>query len=258
MSNDLETKVRNALEKGKPLFEAIIADLEREATLIKERDLDPRKFAEEPRVQEARSGAADALEQLANFAKSLDSLVKSYAQDIEKRVDVDSIKEQIASAPAAGRSLIEDHNGHAAADRIKVAGEDARAKMASRADEGKETLQAAAQKGYEDAQALAQQARDEAQAAAQKAKEDAQAAAHQAKVDAQEAAHKAKEEAQAAAHKAKESTKEMMAALGWLAAAGTVIYVVFMDEKRRRQAKSVAKAAGNGLLVVANSASKKS
>ncbi len=258
MSNDLETKVRNALEKGKPLFEALIADLEREATLIKERDLDPRKLAEEPRVQEARSGAADALEQLASFAKSLDNLVKSYAQDIEKRVDVDSIKEQIASAPAAGRSLIEDHNGQATADRIKVAGEDVKAKVASRAEEGKETVQAAALKGKEDAQALAQQAGDDAQAAANKVKDDAQAAGQKAKEDAQATAHKAKEDAQAAAHKAKESTKEMMAALGWLAAAGTVIYVVFMDEKRRRQAKSLAKAAGSGLLVVANSASKKS
>ncbi len=247
MSNDLETKVRNALEKGKPLFEALIADLEREATLIKERDLDPRKLAEEPRVQDARSGAVDALEQLATFAKSLDSLVKSYAKDIEDRVDLDSIKEQIASAPAAGRTLIDEHHGQATAERIKVAGEDARDRVVSRADEGKETVQAAAQKRKDDAQAIAQQARDDAQAAANKARDDAQAAAH-----------KAKEDAQAAAHKAKESSKEMMAALGWLAAAATVIYVVFMDEKRRRQAKSLAKAAGSGLIVVANSASKKS
>jgi type IV secretory pathway VirB10-like protein len=225
MSNDLETKIRSALEKGKPLFEALIADLEREATLIKERDLDPRKLADEPRIQEARSGAVDALEQLTSFAKTLDSLVKSYAEDLENRVDVDKIKDQIASAPAAGRSLIDDHNGHATADRIKVAGEDAKAKVVSEADRGKESVQAAAHKGKEDAQAAAQ---------------------------------KAKEEAQAAAVKAKDSTKEMLAALGWLAAAGTVIYVVFFDEKRRRQAKSVAKGAASGLIVVANSASKKS
>ena len=101
MSNDFETKLRSALEKGKPLIEAVIADLEREATLIKERDLDPRKLAEEPRVQEARSGAVDALEQLTGFAKSLDSLVKSYAEDLDKRVDVDKIKEQLCRG--AGR-----------------------------------------------------------------------------------------------------------------------------------------------------------
>ena len=224
MSNDLETKVRSALEKGKPLIEAVIADLEREATLIRERDLDPRKLAEEPRVQEARSGAVDALEHLTSFAKSLDSLVKTYAEDLEKRVDIDKIKEQLAAAPAAGRSKIEEHNGHGAAERIKTVGEDAKAKLVTETEKGKETVEGAA---------------------------------HSAKEEAQAAAHKAKEEAEAAAHKAKESTKEMIAALGWLAAAGAVIYVVFMDEKRRRQAKSVAKAAGSGLLVVINSAGKK-
>jgi hypothetical protein len=224
MSNDLETRVRAALEKGKPLLEAVIADLEREATLIKERDLDPRKLADEPRVQEARSSAVDALEHLTGFARSLDSLVKTYAEDFDKRLDVDKIKEQLAAAPAAGRSLLDDHNGHAAGERLKVVGEGAKSKLASEGDKGKESVQAATQK---------------------------------AKAEAEAAAHKAKEEAEAAAHKAKESTKEMLAALGWLAAAGAVIYVVFMDEKRRRQAKSVAKAAGSGLLFVVNSTSKK-
>lgn len=214
MTNDLETKVRSALEKGKPLLETVIADLEREANLIKERDLDPRKLADEPRVQEARSSAVEALEHLTIFAKSLDSLVKSYAEDIDKRVDVDKIKEQIAAAPAAGRSLIDDRNGSAAAERIKSAGEDAKERVSSETEKGKAKIEAAAQSS--------------------------------------------KESAGDAAHKAKESTKEMVATLGWLAAAGAVIYIVFMDEKRRRQAKSVAKAAGNGLLVVANSASKKS
>lgn len=214
MSTDLESKVRSALDKGRPLIEAVIADLEREATLIKERDLDPRKLADEPRVQDARSTAVDALEQLTQIARSLDGLVKSYASDIDKRVDVDKLKEQIASAPAAGRALIDDHNGHATADRIKSAGEDAKAKFSSRADESK------------------------------------------AKVE--ETAQKSKDDAEAAAHKAKESTKEMIATLGWLAAAGAVIYVIFMDEKRRRQAKSIAKAAGNGIIVVASSATKKS
>lgn len=225
MSNDLETKVRTALEKGKPLIEAVIADLEREATLIKERDLDPRKLADEPRLQEARSSAVDALEHLTSFARSLDSLVKSYTEDIDKRVDVDKIKEQLAAAPAAGRSLIDDHNGHGAAERIKGAGEDAKAKVVAEADKGKAKIASEADRGKE-------------------------------KVEA--AAVKGKEDAEVAAHKAKESTKEMVAALGWMAAAGAVIYVVFMDEKRRRQAKSVAKTAGNGLLVVANSASRKS
>jgi len=214
MSNDLETKVRTALDRGKPLIEALIADLEREATLIKERDLDPRKLADEPRVQEARSSAVDALEHLTGFAKSLDSLIKSYAEDIDKRVDVDKIKEQIASAPAAGRSLIDDRNGHGATEKIKTAGEDAKERVVTETDKGKAKLEAVAQTS--------------------------------------------KETAEGAAHKAKDSTKEMVAALGWLAAAGTVIYVVFMDEKRRRQAKSVAKAAGNGLLLVVNSAGKKS
>lgn len=225
MSNDLETKLRNALDKGKPLIEALIADLEREATLIKERDLDPRKLAEEPRVQEARSSAADALEHLTSFAKTLDGLIKTYAEDLDKRVDVDKIKEQLASAPAAGRSLIDDHNGHGAADRIKGAGDDAKSKVVSETEKGKEKVEAEA---------------------------------HKVKAEAEAAAHKVKQEAEAAAQKAKDSTKEMLAALGWLAAAGTVVYVVFLDEKRRRQAKSIAKAAGSGLIVVANSGSKKS
>jgi len=224
MNTDLETKLRSALDKGKPLLEAVIADLEREATLIKERDLDPRKLAEEPRVQEARSSAVDALEHLTSFAKSLDSLVKTYAESLDKRVDVDKIKEQIAAAPAAGRSFIDDHNGHGAGERIKGAGEDAKSKVVSGADKGKERVVAEADKG---------------------------------KMKVEETVQKGKEEAEAAAHKAKESTKEMIAALGWLAAAGAVTYAIFMDEKRRRQAKSVAKAAGSGLLVVANSASKK-
>jgi hypothetical protein len=214
MSTDLETKVRSALDRGKPLIEAVIADLEREATLIRERDLDPRKLADEPRVQEARSSAVDALEQLTAFAKSLDGLVKSYSEQIDKRIDVDKIKEQIAAAPAAGRSLIDDRNGHGTAERIKSASEDAKEKVVSETDKGNAKIDSAAQAG--------------------------------------------KETAAEAAHKAKQSTKEMVATLGWVAAAGTVVYVVFMDEKRRRQAKSVAKAAGNGLLVVVNSASKKS
>lgn len=236
MTNDFESKLRSALEKGKPLIEAVIADLEREATLIKERDLDPRKLAEEPRVQEARSGAIDALEQLTGFAKSLDSLVKSYAEDLDKRVDVNKIKEQLAAAPAAGRSIIGDHNGHGATDRIKEAGEDAKSRVVSEADKGREKVESATHKG----------------------KEKVEFATQKGKVDAEALAHKAREDAEAAAKKAKDSTKEMIAALGWLAAAGGVIYVIFMDEKRRRQAKSFAKAAGSGLLVVANSASKRS
>ncbi len=225
MSSDFETKVRGALERGKPLLEAVIADLEREATLIRERDLDPRKLADDQRVQDARSSAVDALEHLTSFARSLDTLVKSYTEEIDKRVDVEKIKEQLAAAPAAGRNLIEEHGGHGATERIKLAGEDAKAKAALEADRGKEKVEAGA---------------------------------HKAKADAEAAAHKARADAEAAAHKAKESTKEMIAALGWLAAAGAVVYVVFMDEKRRRQAKSVAKAAGNGLIVVANSATRKS
>lgn len=213
MSNDLESRMRTALERGRPVIEAVIADLEREATLIKERDLDPRKLADEQRVQDARSSAIDALEHLTSFAKSLDSLVKSYAGDLEKRVDVEKIKEQLSAAPAAGRTLIDEHNGHDLAERVKLVSEDAKAKVVVDADRGREKLESGA--------------------------------------------HKAKEDAEAAAHRARESTTEMLAALGWLAAAGAVVYVVFMDEKRRRQAKSVAKAAGSGLIVVANSASKK-
>ncbi len=114
MSSEIDSRFRSAVEKGRPLIEAFIADLEREATVIKERDLDPRKLADEPRVQDARSSAAEALETSPIFAKSLESLIRTYSESIEKRVDVEKIKEQIASAPAAARSVIDDHNGHAA------------------------------------------------------------------------------------------------------------------------------------------------
>ena len=126
MSNDFEVKFRSALERGKPLIETVIADLEREATLIRERDLDPRRLADEPKIKEARSSAVEALEHLTEFARSLDSLIKSYAADLDKRVDLDSIKEQLASASAAGRSKIGSSNGHDIADRIKSSGDDAR------------------------------------------------------------------------------------------------------------------------------------
>lgn len=213
MNSELETRMRAALVKAKPLIEAVVADLEREAALIKERDLDPRKLAEEPRVQEARDSAVDALAHLSGFARSLDSLIKTYAEDIDQRVDVDRLREQIAGAPAAGRAYFEEHNGHDVATRIESTGEDARAKIVAEAELSR--------------------------------------------LRAEELAQKSKEEAEAAAHKAKESTKEMLAALGWLTAAGAVIYIFLKDGKRRRQATSVAKAAGSGLLIVANSASKK-
>ncbi|MEZ4505847.1 MAG: hypothetical protein R2848_08265 [Thermomicrobiales bacterium] len=103
MSSDFETKVRGALERGKPLLEAVIADLEREATLIRERDLDPRKLADDQRVQDARSSAVDALEHLTSFARSLDTLVKSYTEEIDKRVDVEKIKEQLAARPGGAK-----------------------------------------------------------------------------------------------------------------------------------------------------------
>jgi hypothetical protein len=147
MSSDLEMKVRSALERGKPLIEAVIADLEREATLIKERDLDPRKLADEPRVQEARSAAVDALEHLTEFAKLLDKLVKSYAADIDKRVDVDSIKEHLVAAPAAGKSLLDNANGHAVASRIRTSGDEAKDRVELAAHKSKEQVEAAAHKG---------------------------------------------------------------------------------------------------------------
>jgi hypothetical protein len=214
MTTDLESRLKAAIEKARPVIETLVADLEREATIIKERDLDPRKLADEPKVQDARSAAVDALENLTAFAKSLDTMVKNYVPDIEKHVDVDALKEQLSGAPGRARSRVESSNGHGVTDRLKETGEDAKARLETTAHEGRERVDDAAQKS--------------------------------------------KEHVSAAAQKGKDGTAEMLAALGWAAAAGTVIYVVFMDEKRRRQAKSVAKAAGNGLLVVVNSASKKS
>lgn len=214
MHNDYEAKFRSAAEKARPLLETLLADLDREATLIKERDLDPRKLADEPRVQEAKSAAVDALENLTAFARSLDSLVKSYAPEIEKKIDVDAIKEQLAAAPGAARARFDDSNTHGVTEKVKASGEEAKAKLEATAHESRERVDEAAARG--------------------------------------------KEHVSSAAHKGKDGTTEMLAALGWLAAAGTVIYVVLMDEKRRRQAKSAAKAAASGLLVVVNSASKKS
>jgi vacuolar-type H+-ATPase subunit H len=214
MTTDLESRLKAAIEKARPVIETLVADLEREATIIKERDLDPRKLADEPIVQDARSAAVDALENLTAFAKSLYTMVKNYVPDIDKHVDVDALKEQLAGAPGRARSRVESSNGHGVTDRLKETGEDAKARLETTAHEGRERVDDAAQKS--------------------------------------------KEHVSAAAQKGKDGTAEMLAALGWAAAAGTVIYVVFMDEKRRRQAKSVAKAAGNGLLVVVNSASKKS
>lgn len=213
MNNDFESKFKSAAEKAKPLLEALLADLDREATLIKERDLDPRKLADEPKVQEAKSAAVEALENLTAFAKSLDSLVKSYAPEFEKKIDVDAIREQLAAAPGIARSRFEAADGHDVAEKLKATSEEARVRIETTAQDTRERIDEAADKG--------------------------------------------KEQVAAAAHKGKDSTAEMLAALGWLAAAGTVIYVVLMDEKRRRQAKSAAKAAASGLLVVANSATKK-
>ena len=212
MGNDLESRIKSAAEKARPLIETLIADLDREATIIKERDLDPRKLADEPKVQDARNAVVDALEQLTGFARSLDSLAKQYASDAEKKIDVDAIKEELAAAPAAARARIDDSREHAA-ERIKSSGEDARARLESAAHEQREKVDDAAQKG--------------------------------------------KEQIASAAHKGKDGTSEMLAALGWAAAAGTVIYVVFMDEERRRQARSVAKMTYDGLLSVVGSASKR-
>jgi len=214
MTSDLENRLKSAIDRAKPVFDTLVADLEREATIIRERDLDPRKLADDPKVQDARSAAVDALENLTAFAKSLDTMVKGYAPDIDKRIDFDALKEQLAAAPGIARSRIESTNGHGMTDRIKETGEEAKARVETTAHESKE------------------------------------------RVD--EAAQKSKEHVAAAAQKGKDGTTEMLAAFGWAAAAMAIIYAVFMDEKRRRQAKSFAKAAGNGLIVVVNSASKKS
>jgi len=214
MTTDLESRLKSAIDRAKPVFDTLVADLEREATIIRERDLDPRKLADDPKVQDARSAAVDALENLTAFAKSLDTMVKGYAPDIDKRIDVDALKEQLAAASGIARSRIESSNGHGVTNRIKETGEETKARLETTAHESKE------------------------------------------RVD--EAAQKSKEHVAAAAQKGKDGTTEMLAALGWAAAAMAIIYAVFMDEKRRRQAKSFAKAAGNGLIVVVNSASKKS
>ena len=213
MSTDLESRLKSAIERAKPVFDTLVADLEREATIIRERDLDPRKLADEPKVQDARNAAIDALENLTAFAKSLDTMVKDHAPDIDKRIDVDAIKEQLAAAQGAARSRFESSNGHGVTDKIKETGGEAKARVESTAQESRDRIDEAAQKG--------------------------------------------KEQVSTAAHKGKEGTKEMLAALGWAAAAIAIIYAVFMDEKRRRQAKSIAKAAGDGMIVIFNSASKK-
>ena len=56
--------------------------------------------------------------------------------------------------------------------------------------------------------------------------------------------------------KERPATVEMLAALGWAAAAGAVIYVVFMDGSAGEQTKKVAKAAGSGLMSVVNNSNK--
>jgi hypothetical protein len=210
MSTDLESRLKSAIDRAKPVFDTLVADLEREATIIRERDLDPRKLADDPKVQDARSAAVDALENLTAFAKSLDAMVKERAPDIDKRIDVDALKAQLASAPNIARSHLETSNGHGVTEKIKETSGEAKARVETTAQESRERVDEAAQKG--------------------------------------------KEQVAAAAQKGKDSTTEMLAALGWAAAAVTIVYVVFMDEKRRRQAKSIAKAAGDGLIVVVNSA----
>lgn len=214
MSNDFESRIKNAAEKVKPVIDTLLADLEREANLIKERDLDPRKFAEEPKVKEARSAAVDALENLTAFAKSLDALAKQYASDAEKKVDVDNIKEHLAAAPAAARAKIDESHSHGMGERIRTTGEETLDRLESSAHEQRE------------------------------------------RVD--EAAHKGKERISSAAHQGKDDTSEMLAALGWATAAGAVVYIVFMDEKRRKQAKSVCKTACDGLRMVVHTASNRS
>jgi hypothetical protein len=224
MSSDLESRLKSAIDRAKPVFDTLVADLEREATIIRERDLDPRKLADDPKVQDARSAAVDALENLTAFAKSLDAMVKDHAPEIDKRIDVDTLKAQLAAAPKSARSHFESSNGHGVTEKIKETGGEAKARVEMSAQESRERVDDAAQKSKE-------------------------------RVD--EAARKSKEQVAAAAQKGKDGTKEMLAALGWVTAAIAIIYVVFMDEKRRRQAKSLAKAAGDGLIVVVNSASKK-
>lgn len=216
MSNDFETRLKHVVEKARPLIGTVIADLEREANLIRERDLDPRKLAEEPKIQEARNASIAALEQLTAFAKSLDSLAKQYASDVEKKIDVDALKEQLATAPAAARARIGEsqERSHDVSERIKATGEDARSRLEASAHERREKVDEAAQKG--------------------------------------------KHQLSAAAHKSKESTTEMLAALGWAAAAGAVIYIVFMDEKRRSQARSFARMTCGGLLSIIGSVTKRS
>lgn len=232
MSTEIESKWKTAIDKSKPLLAAFLADLEREATLIKERDLDPRKLSEEPRVQDARSSAVEALEQITEFAKSLDGLLRTYAGDLDKKidvnaikeqlatvsdlnkkVDVNAIKEQLASASAAGRAHIEDSNGHAVAERIRTS-----------SDETREKVEEAARKS---------------------------------KLQVEAAAEQSKEQISSAAQKGKDSTVEMVAALGWAAAAAAVIYLVFMDEKRREQSKKLAKAAASGAIIVVSSAKRR-
>lgn len=156
MTTDLESRLKSAIDRAKPVFDTLVADLEREATIIRERDLDPRKLADDPKVQDARSAAVDALENLTAFAKSLDTMVKGYAPDIDKRIDVDALKEQLAAAPGIARSRIESSNGHGVTDRIKETGEETKARLETTAHESKERVDEAAQKSKEHVAAAAQ------------------------------------------------------------------------------------------------------
>lgn len=224
MSSDIESRLRTIVDKGKPVLEALIADLEREATIIRERDLDPRKLAEEPRVQDARTAVVDALEHLAAFAKSLDGVLKTYADEAEDKIDLSSLKDRVASVPAAGKSLLTHDEGQDLASRVRDETAHAGVRVAERAERGKENLVESVHQGREHAEA---------------------------------AIGKGKDELHSAATRGKETTREMLAALGWLAAAGGVIYVVFMDERRRAQARRLAKAGIDLLTVAASSTSKR-
>lgn len=242
MSNEFESRLKNAIDKAKPLIDAIVADLEREARQIREHDLDPHKLVEERKVQDAKSAGIEALEHLSAFARSLDTLTKQYASDVEQRIDVDAIKEHIAGAPDAARARVVLPHAPDLRERFRASGEDARERLETSAHE---------RRGWvDDARERLEASAHEHRGWADDARERLAATAHEHRSRVDDSAHKSREHLASAAHKGKDDTSEMLAALGWAAAAGGVIYVVFMDEKRRNQAKAVAKATCNGLVAV--------
>ena len=118
MTSDLGVTLRSTVERSKPLLDALMADLEREANLIRQRDLDPRNLADQERLGEAQHYLVDALEKATEFAKTFDTMLRSYASSAEKKIDTEALKEQLAAAPLVGRVAPHSGNSQGIAQRV--------------------------------------------------------------------------------------------------------------------------------------------